>query len=105
MEDEVVGQERLEILSHLIYGDTDPIRVFYKEKPYEFIEENGGYIIRLKAPFLTKEGLSVLKSEGEIIVRWKNFKSHVLLPRRLRDYEPKGAKIEDGYLKIFLSKA
>ena len=104
MEDEVVGQERLEILSHLIYGDTDPIRVFYKEKPYEFIEENGDYIIKLKAPFLTKEGLSVLKSEGEIIVRWKNFKSHVLLPRRLRDYEPKGAKIEDGYLKIFLSK-
>ncbi|MFN3598389.1 MAG: TRC40/GET3/ArsA family transport-energizing ATPase [Aquificaceae bacterium] len=104
MEDEVVGYKRLEILSHLIYADEDPIKVFHKEKPYEFLEENGNYKIKLKAPFITKEGLSVLKSEGEIIIRWKNFKSHVLLPRKLRDYEPKGAKIEGGYLNVFLSK-
>ncbi|MDW8095829.1 MAG: TRC40/GET3/ArsA family transport-energizing ATPase, partial [Aquificaceae bacterium] len=104
MEDEVVGEERLNILSDLIYGDTDPIKVLHEEKPYEFEEQNGQYLIKLKAPFLTKEGLSVLKSEGEIIIRWKNFKSHVLLPRKLREYEPKGAKIEDGYLKVFLSK-
>ncbi len=105
MEDEIVGEERLKILSDLIYGDTDPIRVFHKEKPYEFIEQNGDYIIKLKAPFLTKDGLSVLKSEGEIVIRWRNFKSHILLPRKLRDYEPVGAKIEEGYLKVFLSKA
>ena len=105
MEDEIVGEERLKILSDLIYGDTDPIRVFHKEKPYEFIEQNGDYMIKLKAPFLTKDGLTVLKSEGEIVIRWRNFKSHILLPRKLRDYEPAGAKIEEGYLKVFLSKA
>ncbi|MFN3265136.1 MAG: ArsA family ATPase, partial [Aquificaceae bacterium] len=104
MEDEVVGEERLRILSDLIYGDTDPARVFHREKPYEFIEQDGEYMVRLRAPFLTKEGLSVLKSEGEIVIRWKNFKSHILLPRKLRDYEPKGAKIEEGYLKVFLSR-
>ncbi len=105
MEDEVVGEERLKILSDLIYGDTDPMRVFHKEKPYEFIEQNGDYMVKLKAPFLTKDGLSVLKSEGEIVIRWKNFKSHILLPRKLKDYEPAGARIEEGYLKVFLSKA
>ncbi|MEJ7553802.1 MAG: ArsA family ATPase, partial [Aquificaceae bacterium] len=105
MEDEIVGEKRLKILSDLIYGDTDPIRVFHKEKPYEFIEQNGDYMIKLKAPFLTKDGLSVLKSEGEIVIRWRNFKSHILLPRKLRDCEPVGAKIEEGYLKVFLSKA
>ena len=105
MEDEVVGEERLKILSNLIYGDTDPITVFHREKPYEFVEQDGDYIVKLKAPFLTKEGLSVLKSDDEIVIRWKNFKSHVLLPRKLKDYEPRGAKIEDGYLKIFLLKS
>ncbi|MDW8066262.1 MAG: TRC40/GET3/ArsA family transport-energizing ATPase [Aquificaceae bacterium] len=105
MEDEVVGEERLKILSNLIYGDTDPITVLHREKPYEFVEQDGDYIVKLKAPFLTKEGLSVLKSDGEIVIRWKNFKSHVLLPRKLKDYEPRGAKIEDGYLKIFLLKS
>lgn len=102
LEDEVVGEERLSVLADLVYGDADPSKVFYKEKPYEFVEENGAYVLRLKAPFLTKEGLSVLKSEGEIVVRWRNFKSHVLLPRKLRKYEPVKAKIEDGYLKVYL---
>ncbi|RMH05499.1 MAG: ArsA family ATPase [Aquificota bacterium] len=104
LEDEVVGEERLKILAELTYGDEDPSKVFYKEKPYEFVEENGGYVLSLKAPFLTKEGLSVIKSEGEIIVRWRNFKSHVLLPRKLRNYEPIKAKIEDGYLKVYLAE-
>ncbi|MCX8060210.1 MAG: ArsA family ATPase, partial [Aquificaceae bacterium] len=104
MEDEVVGQERLRVLSELIYGDRDPMEVFHKEKPYEFVEQEGGYVVKLRAPFLTKEGLSVLKSDGEIVIRWKNFKSHVLLPRKLRECEPKGARIEEGYLKVFLSK-
>ncbi|MEN3028250.1 MAG: TRC40/GET3/ArsA family transport-energizing ATPase [Aquificaceae bacterium] len=105
MEDEVVGEERLSIISDLIYGDADPIRVMHREKPYEFLERDGGYVIKLKAPFLKKEGLSILKSEGEIVIRWRNFKSHVLLPRKLRDYEPKGARLEEGYLKVFLSKS
>jgi HSP20 family molecular chaperone IbpA len=34
----------------------------------------------------------------------KNFKSHIMLPRKLRDYEPVGAKLEDGFLKIRLEK-
>lgn len=105
LEEEVVGEEKLRLLSELIYRDEDPAKVFHRERPYEFIEENGGYTVKLRAPFLTKEGLSVLKSEGEIVVRWRNFKSHILLPRKLRDYEPTGARIEDGYLKIFLSKS
>ncbi|MCX8163973.1 MAG: TRC40/GET3/ArsA family transport-energizing ATPase [Aquificaceae bacterium] len=104
MEDEVVGVDRLETLSELIYGDADPARVFHREKPYEFVEQGGDYVIKLRAPFLTKDGLSILKSEGEIIIRWRNFKSHVLLPRKLREYEPKSAKIEEGYVKVYLSK-
>jgi arsenite-transporting ATPase len=104
MEDEVVGEERLNILADLIYVDRDPSTVFFKEKPYEFIEEGDGYIVKLRSPFLSKEGLSVIKSDGEIVVRWKNFKSHIMLPRKLRDYEPVGAKLEDGFLKIRLEK-
>jgi len=104
MEDEVVGEEKLSILADLIYADKDPYTVFFKEKPYEFIEEDGGYTVKLRAPFLTKDGLSVIKSNAEIIVRWKNFKSHIMLPRKLRSYEPSGAKLEEGFLKIKLQQ-
>ncbi|SHK17261.1 TRC40/GET3/ArsA family transport-energizing ATPase [Thermocrinis minervae] len=102
LEDEVVGEEKLKVLSTLIYKDQDPIKVLYKERPYEFIQQDGKYVIKLHAPFITKEGLSLIKGEGEIVVRWRNFKSHILLPRKLRNYEPKGARIEDKYLYITL---
>ncbi len=104
LEDEVVGLERLGILADLVYGDSDPAKVFYKEKPYEFIQEDGLYKVKVHAPFLTKDGLSVLKSDGEIVIRWRNFKSHIMLPRKLRDYEPSGAKLEKGYLYISLTQ-
>ncbi|GBC88278.1 Arsenical pump-driving ATPase [bacterium HR13] len=102
LEDEVVGLERLSILASMIYGDTDPSRVLFKEKPYEFVQEGNRYLVKLRAPFLTKEGLTVLKSNGEITVRWRNFKSHIMLPRKLRNYDPAGAKIDKGYLIIEL---
>lgn len=104
LEDEVVGEERLSILADLIYADRDPSHVFFKEKPYEFLQEGGDYIVKLRAPFLTKEGLSLLKSEGELIIRWGNFKSHIMLPRKLRGYEPSGARIESGHLFVRLVK-
>ncbi len=104
LEDEVVGVERLSILADVVYGDSDPSKVFYREKPYEFIQEDGNFKIKLHTPFLTKEGLSVIKSDGEVVVRWKNFKSHIMLPRKLREYEPAGAKLENGYLYINLTQ-
>jgi arsenite-transporting ATPase len=102
LEDEVVGLERLSILANLIYGDADPYQVLFKGKPYEFVQEKDRYFVKLRAPFLTKEGLSVLKADGEITVRWRNFKSHIMLPRKLRNYDPASAKIEKGYLIIEL---
>ncbi len=102
LEEEVCGEEKLKLLSELIYGDRDPSEVFFKERAYEFIEENGSYRIKIRAPFADKKGLTLLKSEEEIIVRVGNFKSHIMLPRKLRNLEPKGAKIEKGYIYINL---
>ena len=102
LEEEVFGVERLEILSDIIYRDRDPSEIFFKERPYEFLSEDGGYTIRIRAPFVKKESISLLKGEDEIVVRVGNFKSHIMLPRKLRNLEPKGAKIEDGYILVRL---
>ncbi len=102
LDEEVFGQERLSYLADLIYGDRDPAEVFFKEKPYEFIPQEQGYLLKIRAPFLSKERVDLLKGEEEIIVRVGNFKSHILLPRRLRNMEPTGAKIREGYIYINL---
>ncbi len=102
LEEEVFGTRRLEILSDIIYRDRDPAEVFFKEKPYEFIQEDGRYVIKIRAPFVKKESVSLLKGEDEIVVRVGNFKSHIMLPRKLRDLEPEGARIEEGYIYVKL---
>ncbi len=103
LEREVFGMSRLELLSELIYGEKDPYEVFFKERPYEFVEEKGEYVVKVKAPFVNKENVSLLKGENEIIVRVGNFKSHIMLPRKLRSLEPRKAKIENGYIYIRLA--
>ena len=103
MKGEVFGEEKLKGLAELLYGERDPAQVLFKERPYEFIKEKVGYTLKIKAPFVTKEKVSLLKGEGEIVVRVGNFKSHIMLPRKLRNLDPKGAKIENGYIKIRLA--
>lgn len=104
LEEEVCGVDKLSYLSNLIYKDKNPIEVLFKEKPYEFISDNGNYKLKVRAPFLKKEDLSLTKGEGEIIIRAGNFKSHILLPRKLRDYEPGKARYDVPNLIIDLVK-
>ena len=103
LKEEVFGIERLRLLSEMIYGERDPSEVFFRERPYEFIQEGDGYVIKIRAPFVKKESVSLLKGEEEIVVRVGNFKSHIMLPRKLRNLEPEGARIEGGYIYVRLS--
>ncbi len=102
LEGEVVGLKRLEDLSRLVYGNRDPYEVFHREKPYEIISENDHYVVRIRAPFVTKEKVSLIKGEDSLVVRVGNFKSHIMLPRKIRDCEPGQAKIEDGHIVVRL---
>lgn len=104
MEKEVFGIEKLNILSDIIYKDKDPIDIFFKDKPFEFLQSNGNYQVRLRAPYIRKDAISLVKGEGEIIVRAGNFKSHIMLPRKLKNHSPAKAKYDNPYLYIDLVK-
>ena len=103
LQEEVVGLEKLEKLAKLVYGEEDPSQVFHKEIPYKIEHKDGKYIIRIKAPGIKKESVSLVKGEDEIVVRVGNFKSHIMLPRKLRNLEPEKAKVEGDEILIFMS--
>jgi len=103
LEEEVVGLERLEKLAQLIYGNEPPDKVFHKEIPYKIEQLDGKYIIRIKAPGIKKEAVSLVKGEDEIVVRVGNFKAHVMLPRKLRNLEPERARVEKDEILIYMS--
>ena len=103
LQEEVVGLEKLEKLAKLVYGEEDPSKVFHKEIPYKIEHKDGKYIIRIKAPGIKKETVSLVKGEDEIVVRVGNFKSHIMLPRKLRNLEPEKAKVEGDEILIFMA--
>ena len=51
---------------------------------------------------MSKERVSLVKGEDSLVVRVGNFKSHIMLPRKVRDCDPVSAKIEDGHIVIRL---
>ena len=103
MDEEIVGPEKLEKLAGLIYGKEEPDKIFYKEIPYRIEHRDGKYVIRIKAPHVKKEAVSLVKGEDEIVVRVGNFKAHIMLPRKLRSLEPEKAKVEKDEILIFMS--
>ncbi|GAB6066518.1 TRC40/GET3/ArsA family transport-energizing ATPase [Aquifex pyrophilus] len=102
LEEEVVGLEKLEKLADIIYGEEPPDKIFHREIPYKIEHRDGEYVIRIKAPGVKKESVSLVKGEDEIVVRVGNFKSHIMLPRKLRNLEPERAKVEKDEILIFM---
>ncbi|MBW1945174.1 MAG: ArsA family ATPase, partial [Deltaproteobacteria bacterium] len=51
---EVLGYDRLKILSDQIYGKQDPLQRFFKGEPYDLVKEDGGYCLRMNLPFIAK---------------------------------------------------
>ncbi len=99
---ELVGIEGLKWVAEQLYKERDPTEVFHKERPYVFEPTEGGYLLKVKIPYAEKEFLDLYKAGEEVIIRIGNVKTHILLPKSLRDKEPVSAKWREGYLEILL---
>jgi arsenite-transporting ATPase len=99
---ELVGIEGLKWVAEQIYHNEDPTKVFHKEQPYIFEKTEEGYVVKIKLPYAEKKFLDIYKAGEELIIRLGNVKTHILLPRKLRDLEPQRAKWKKGFLEILL---
>jgi arsenite-transporting ATPase len=99
---ELVGIEGLKWVAEQIYHNEDPTKIFHKEQPYIFEKTEEGYVVKIKLPYAEKKFLDIYKAGEELIIRLGNVKTHILLPRKLRDLEPQRAKWEKGFLEILL---
>ena len=100
LQSEPLGKRNLAKLGADIYGEHDPTQHFYHDQPYEFQQENGQFIIRIKLPFISKETIEVNRLPEEVVVRVGEFKKHILLPRRVSAYKDVKAKMDGSYLDI-----
>ena len=99
-QNEPVGRENLRKIGADIYGEHNPTQHFYTERPYEFHQKDGHFLIRIRLPFLTKEEVELSRLPEEIVVRIGGFKRHILLPRYVNAYKRVRAKMDGNCLNI-----
>jgi arsenite/tail-anchored protein-transporting ATPase len=97
---EVLGYDRLRTLSRRIYGKKDPLKWFFRGKPYSLSKENGEYRLIMKLPFLEKKDVDLNRLSDELIVRVGSYKRHVMLPRPVAAADSVRARMEGDNLVI-----
>ena len=98
---EVLGYEKLLELGVRLYGERNPADVFYVQRPYEFLQENGEHVIKVHLPFVEKREIDLSKVGDELIIRLGNFKRNLILPRTFVPLQTRKAKLSGEYLTVY----
>lgn len=97
------GVKQLRRVAKKVYGNRDPTRVFCKDKFFEVMKKDGGYVLSINADFEDKQlekKILLSKDGNELIVEAGKKRLIVGLPYVLSASEPKKAVIEHGRLVV-----
>lgn len=101
--EEVLGIESLRKLGRAIYGDRDPSEIFFQDSPFDIIEENGHYVLKLYLREIPEAEPEIYRKDEDLIIKIKNFKKFFYLPRVLAKREIAKATISNNQLQIYFS--
>ena len=97
---EMVGIDRLREVGQALFGDTDPTDILYRGRPYEVLNENGGYVVKLELPFASRDEVRLSRTGDEVIVHVGAWRRSLVLPRVLVNAQTNGAKMDGNTLTI-----
>lgn len=97
---EMVGVDRLREIGAALFGDGDPTAVHYRGEPYRVSRENGSYVLQVELPFTQKGELHLSRRSDELVLQVGAWRRTLLLPRALLNAPTKGAKMDNGTLRI-----
>jgi arsenite-transporting ATPase len=100
---EMYGLEALAELAEDVFGENDPLRVFFRGTAHEVVKSNGGYEVVLNLPLVEKESVELSKKGAELLVRIGGYKRNVLLPDSMVRFKAAGGRIEGDKLRVRLS--
>lgn len=102
-DNEVVGIEMLRRVGEKVYGDQNPLEIFFKEDPINITKiSDGHYTVRVRLPFMENMGLEpkILKLGDDLTIRIGDYQKIVALPIFLAGMESTGASFDNGWLII-----
>ncbi len=97
---EVVGGEMLQVMGKALFGAEDPSKLFFQGQAQTIEKVDGGYVLTLLLPFLSKEDISLARSGNELVIKAGKQKRNIILPQTLLGLEVQSAKYEVDKLHI-----
>jgi arsenite-transporting ATPase len=97
---EVVGTSLLNEFALQVFGEGDPTRVLFADKPIELKKEGGGYALYIRLPFAEKGRISVFTRGDDLVIQVDNQRRTLLLPRTLASRRLLGAAFADKRLRV-----
>ncbi len=97
---EMVGIPLLRRLAAELYGSDDPTSFFYRGRPYEVARTDDGFLLAVDLPFTEKEQIDLSRHGDELVIDLGTWRRTLVLPRILVDAPTKGARFDNGTLKI-----
>ena len=99
MSTEMLGDDKLELMADMIYGDSDPTEVYATESPMVFETVDGLDIIRIKMPFVEKKDIELMQmTDDTIMIHVGSQKRIINLPLTLAKEEMVGAEFKSNEL-------
>ncbi|NTV47242.1 MAG: TRC40/GET3/ArsA family transport-energizing ATPase, partial [Chlorobiales bacterium] len=100
---EVVGLDMLRKMAEAVYGDKDPVEIFYDENPVE-IKKMGGsqFQLRLKLPFVAdvNMGIKLLQQGDDLTIRLGDNQKTITLPVFLAGLQSDEAYFDGKWLCV-----
>ncbi len=100
-DEEIIGYDLLSKMAKEIYNKKDPTKILHKEKPINIYPSDGHYVMEMPLPFARREDMETWINEDELVIKFKNFKRNIILPRSLAKRELYKAELKDRTLKLF----
>ena len=97
---EIVGLDGLREMATALYGDADPSQVYFEGHGHHIEKRDGEYVLSLQLPFASKDQVTLFQAGDELVVHVGSQKRNVILPRALVGLQTRGARFEDGALRI-----
>lgn len=104
-DNEVVGLDMLRRMGEALYGEHDPLTVYFQGQSQEVHKVNGAYQLRIPLPFVEKSEIKLTRSmHDELIVHIGNWKRNIALPRVLAGLPVQGARYEQRDLVVLFKE-
>lgn len=97
---ELQGIEALTEAAGLLYGDKDPMDIFFSDCLIKTEKQNGGILLKLSLPFAEKEEIDLEASGTELMITVKNERRRFMIPDMLKGKEVAGARFHEGWLMV-----